>query len=83
MSTTVWRAACVAFGITLAGCTAVIEGGAESVSVDTGQFGEIVPGTRGWLGWLTANEHCAAFGRRPRLAGLSGTIARYRCVKED
>ena len=83
MSTTIWRAASVAFGVTLAGCTAVIEGGAESVSVDTGQFGEIVPGARGWLGWLTANEHCAAFGRRPQLAGLSRTIARYRCVKED
>ncbi len=83
MGTTGWCAACVAFGITLAGCTTVIEGGAESVSVDTGQFGKIVPGTRGWLGWLKANEHCAAFGRRPQLAGLSGTIARYRCVKED
>jgi hypothetical protein len=77
------RAAWAALGILLAGCTAVVEGGAESVSVDTGQFGEIAPGTRGWLGWLKANEHCAAYGRRPQLAELSGSIARYRCVKGD
>jgi hypothetical protein len=66
----------------LGGCATVIEGGAEKVSVDTGDLGHYAPGIRAWIGWLKANEHCAAFGRKPVLADLAGRTASYRCVVE-
>jgi hypothetical protein len=83
MSAELRRTGWAALGILLVGCTAVVESGPEGIRVDTGQFGEFVPRTRGWLGWFKANEHCAAYGRRPQLADVSGSIAGYRCVKED
>lgn len=65
----------------LAGCS-VVKATPDEVSVDTELVGELMPGTRHWLGWLRANEHCAAQGKSPQLHDLTGTVAVYRCVSD-
>jgi hypothetical protein len=66
--------------VLLAGCTKVISGDAGSVSVDTGDVGKIAPGTREWLSWLQARDHCAKFAKVPEIADLKGAVASYKCV---
>lgn len=66
-----------------AGCAQIVSGGPEEVQVDTGQIGELAPGTRQWFSWLQANEHCSRFGKEPKLVDLKGSIAVYRCVAGD
>ncbi len=67
----------------LVGCSTVVEATPEKISIDTGEFGEVMPGTRMWLSWLKANEHCAAQGRRPKLIDLRGSVAHYRCIDAE
>lgn len=66
--------------IVLAGCTKVVSGDAQTVSVDTGDLGNIAPGTREWLSWIDARDHCAQYGKSPAIADLKGTVATYKCV---
>lgn len=66
----------------LAGCAEVVSRSPERVSVDTASYGlgEILPGMRQWMGWLAANEHCAAQGKSPELEDMKGTVVTYRCA---
>ena len=64
----------------LTGCVEVVSGDAQTVSVDTGQIGEIAPGTREWLSWWEAREHCAAHSKSPQIVDLKGSVAIYKCV---
>jgi len=66
----------------LAGCVEVVSADPDKVSVDTGYFGEYVPGTREWLAWLSAREHCAKFSKVPVIDELKGSVAQYKCVTE-
>jgi hypothetical protein len=75
--------AAVVMMITVAGCAEIVSSGPDEVQVDTGQFGELVPGTRQWISWLEANEHCSRFGRKPKLVDLRDSVAVYRCVPEE
>ena len=67
----------------MTGCTQVVSSGPDEIQVDTGQFGSLVPGTRQWISWFEANEHCAEFGKKPKLVDLKDTVAVYRCVTEE
>jgi hypothetical protein len=66
----------------LAGCAQIVAGTPERVSVDTRNYGlgDILPGMRRWMGWLAANEHCAAQGKSPELEDMKDTVVVYRCV---
>jgi len=68
--------------IWLAGCSHVISATPDEVRVDTDWLGEVAPGTRIWLSWLSANERCAAYGKKPEIADFEGNVAIYRCVTE-
>jgi hypothetical protein len=65
------------------GCAETVSSGPDEVRIDTGQIGQLAPGTRQWFSWLQANEHCAEFGREPKLIDLQGSLAIYRCVVEE
>ena len=66
--------------VLLAGCTEVVSGNAQIVSVDTGFLGEYAPGTREWLSWLQARNHCALHSKSPEIVDLKGSVAIYKCV---
>ena len=68
--------------LALAAACEIVARDADGVSVDVGYLGEVAPGTRAWLSWLQANEHCAQFGKEPELVDLRGPVAVYRCVPE-
>lgn len=72
----------VAVALWLAGCSQVVSATPEEVRINTDWLGEIAPGTRVWLSWLKANEHCAAHGRKPEIADFKGEVAIYKCVDE-
>jgi hypothetical protein len=72
--------AAVAMAVLLGGCTHVQKATPDEVRVDTEWLGVMIPGIVGWRGWFRANEHCAAYGRKPELVDLHGSIAVYRCV---
>ena len=71
-------AACLV--VLLAGCTKITAGDANTVSVDTGDVGNIAPGTREWLSWLQAKEHCEKYSKVPEIHDLKGSKAIYKCV---
>ncbi len=71
----------IAATLWLAGCAQVVSATPEEVRVDTDWLGEVAPGTRIWLSWFHANEHCAAYGRKPKIADLKGGLAIYKCVE--
>lgn len=64
------------------GCARVISGDAQTVSVDTRDLGEIAPGTREWLSWWEARDHCARHSKSPEILDLKGSIAIYKCVEK-
>ena len=64
------------------GCAEVISGDAQKVNIDTGDLGQIAPGTREWLSWLQARDHCVRFSKSPEIVDLKGSIAMYKCVAE-
>ena len=64
------------------GCAEVISGDAQKVSIDTGDLGEFAPGTREWLSWLQARDHCALHAKSPEIVDLKGSIAIYKCVAD-
>jgi hypothetical protein len=72
----------LAAGLLLAGCSGVVSGDARTVSVDTGYIGSIAPGTREWLSWPQARDHCAVHGGSPEIADLKGSVAIYKCVPD-
>ena len=77
----------IAAGIFLAvlstGCAEVVSGDAQKVSIDTGDLGEIAPGTREWLSWLQARDHCALHSKSPEIVDLKGSVAMYKCVADQ
>jgi hypothetical protein len=76
------RILAAAIAVSLAAACEIVARDADGVSVDVGYLGEVAPGTRAWLSWLQANEHCAQFGKEPELIDLKGSVAVYRCVLE-
>ena len=76
------RWAVIVAALSLAGCTQVVSATPEEVRIDTDWLGKIAPGTRQWLSWFSANEHCAAYGKKPKIADLRGGLAIYKCVEE-
>ena len=67
----------------VSGCAEIVARDTQGVSVDVGYVGELAPGTRYWFSWLQANEHCAQFGKDPKLVDLKGSVAIYRCVDPE
>lgn len=67
----------------LAGCAQVVSGDSRMVNIDTRDLGEIAPGTREWLSWLQARDHCARYSKSPEIVDLRGSIAIYKCVAEN
>ena len=64
----------------LVGCSEVVTGDAKTVSINTGDFGSIAPGTREWLSLLKAREHCAQFSKDAEITDLKESVATYKCV---
>ena len=73
----------LAAGLFVAGCSGVVSGDAQTVSVDTGFLGSVAPGTREWLSWPQANDYCVAHGGSPEIADLKGSVAIYKCVPDN
>ena len=73
-------AASLCLAALFAGCAEVVSGDAQTVRVDTGDLGDIAPGTREWLSWSRAREHCAAHAKSPEIVDLKGSVAIYKCV---
>ena len=65
-----------------AGCAEIVKGDAQKVDIDTGFLGEVAPGTREWLSWLQAREHCTRFGKSPEIVDLKGSLTKYKCIVE-
>ena len=61
--------------VLFAGCSEVVSGSAKMVSINTGDFGDIAPGTREWLSLLKAREHCAQFSKDAEIAELKESVA--------
>ena len=68
--------------ILLAGCSEVVSGDAQTFSVNTGFIGEYAPGTREWLSWWQARDHCALDSKSPEIVDLKGSVAIYKCVTD-
>ncbi|MDA1324542.1 MAG: hypothetical protein O3C34_07335 [Proteobacteria bacterium] len=68
--------------VLLTGCAEVISGDAQRVSISTGFLGEYAPGTREWLSWLQARDHCALHSKSPEIEDLKGSVALYKCVAD-
>ena len=64
------------------GCAEVVKGDSDTVHVDTGDLGEIAQGTREWLSYLQAREHCAKYSKSPEIVDLKGPVAIYKCVAD-
>lgn len=75
-------AASMVLTILLAGCNEVVSGDAQTFSVNTGFIGEYAPGTREWLSWLQARDHCALDSKSPEIVDLKGPVAIYKCVTD-
>ncbi len=76
-------AAGMCLAVLLTGCAEVVSGDAQMVSIDTGNLGVIVPGTREWLSWLQARDHCALHSKSPEIVDLKGSVAVYKCVPDS
>lgn len=74
--------ACMGLAVFLSGCAEVVSGDAQTVRVDTGDLGKFAPGTREWLSWWQAREHCAHHARSPEIVDLRGSVAVYKCVAD-
>lgn len=77
------RLAAIAAALALAGCVNVVGATPDEVRIDTRWLGKLAPGTRIWLSWTRANEHCAAHGKKPEIVDLRDRIAIYRCVDQQ
>jgi len=73
-------AAGILIAVLFTGCAEVVSGDARTVRVDTGDLGDIAPGTREWLSWSRAREHCTAHAKSPEIVDLKGSVAIYNCV---
>ncbi len=76
-------AAGICLAVLLTGCAEVVTSDAQQVSIDTGYFGEFVPGTRQWLSWLQARDHCALHSKSSKIVDLTGSVAVYECVPDS
>jgi len=75
-------AASVIVAALLTGWAQVVSGDAQKVSINTGFLGKYAPGTREWLSWLQASDHCAMHSKVPAIVDLKGSLALYRCVAD-
>ena len=73
-------AAGILLAFLLSGCAELVSSDARTVRIDTGFLGEIAPGTREWLSWLQARDHCALHAKSPEILDLKGSVALYKCV---
>jgi hypothetical protein len=76
-------AAGMVLAVLFSGCAEVVSGDTQTVRVDTGDLGNIAPGTREWLSWWRAREHCAAHSKSPEIVDLKGSVAIYKCVPKQ
>ena len=75
-------AAGLCLAVLFTGCAEVVSGDAQTVRVDTGDLGDIAPGTREWLSWVQARDHCALHSKSPEIADIKGSVAIYNCVAD-
>jgi hypothetical protein len=73
-------AAAIVLTFLITGCSEVVSGNGQTVSIDTGDLGSIAPGTREWLSWIQARDHCARYSKSPQIVDLKATIATYECI---
>jgi hypothetical protein len=80
------RSAAVAILAVLAGLTSgceVASSEPNSVTIDTGMIGRIVPGAYFLLSWPTAESLCQSKKRRADIKDVHNGVATYRCVDGD
>ena len=72
----------ILLAVLVTGCAELVSGDAQNVRIDTGYLGQFAPGTRQWLSWLQASDHCALHSKSPEIVDLKGSVAVYRCVPD-
>ena len=67
-------------GLLVVGCTEVVKKTPHEVHVDTGELGQLMPGSRHWLALISAREHCSSLAKEATLEDLKDGVVIYRCV---
>lgn len=70
-------ALCVLFVV---GCAEVVKKTPHEVHVDTGELGQLVPGSRHWVALISAREHCNSLSKETTLEDLKEGVVIYRCT---
>jgi hypothetical protein len=67
----------------IVGCTEVVKSTPNEIHIDTGELGQLVPGSRHWLALISAKKHCDDLSKNATLEGLKEEIVVYRCTDRE
>jgi len=67
----------------IVGCTEVVKSTTSAIHVDTGELGQLVPGSRHWLALISAKKHCDGLSKKAILEDLKEEVVFYRCVDRE
>jgi hypothetical protein len=65
------------------GCTEVVKSTPKEIHIDTGELGQLMPGSRHWLALISATKHCEDLSKKATLEDLKGTVVIYRCADQE
>ena len=67
----------------IVGCTEVVKSTPNEIHVDTGELGQLMPGSRHWLALISATKHCDDLAKKATLEDLKGEVVIYRCTDHE
>ena len=67
----------------IVGCTEVVKSTPNEIHVDTGELGQLMPGSRHWLALISATKHCDDLAKKATLEDLKGEVVIYRCTDPE
>jgi hypothetical protein len=67
----------------IVGCTEVVKSTPNEIHVDTGELGQLMPGSRHWLALILARKHCDGLSKKATLENLQEEVVIYRCTDQE